>query len=190
MEGFYLADTDYALCMDCDFQHPVEVLKDLVSEMDKGANLCVGVRNSRMSMGFVRAFGSEAVEAFCKIFFRIHGKQTTKDMMSGLFAVRCSEFHDVIAGCWDKFEYRGWKVLMDLMKYETHDVKVAYVRYDFGKRAEGDSHLNPKVAVMTLHQLWGFGKWCSRILARLYRIDYYEMYPDEAKEKKKTGKKK
>ena len=43
---------------------------------------------------------------------------------------------------------------------------------------------------MTLHQLWGFGKWCSRILASLYRIDYYEMYPDEAKEKKKTGKKK
>ena len=91
MEGFAIADTDYALCMDCDFQHPISALEGIYKKMEDGADLCVGVRTSRMSMGFKRAFGSEAVELFCKVFFKLHGKQTTKDFMSGLFAVRCDD---------------------------------------------------------------------------------------------------
>ncbi len=181
-----MADTDYALCMDCDFQHPISALKDIIAKMDEGADICVGVRNSRMSMGAKRALGSKTVEGFCKIFFKIHGKQTTKDMMSGLFAIRCSEFHDRIADCWDKFEYKGWKVLMDLLKYEDHDVKIDYVYYDFGTRAEGVSHLSSKVAIRTMHQLWGFGKWMAKLLCKFSGNNYYEMYPAEAKRKKQA----
>jgi hypothetical protein len=32
---------------------------------------------------------------------------------------------------------------------------------------------------MTFHQLWGFGKWLSKFLCKLYKVDYYKMYPDE-----------
>ncbi len=53
------------------------------------------------------------------------------------------------------------------------------MRYDFGTRAEGESHLNPKVPIMTFHQLWGFGKLTAKIVAKVYGVDYYEMYPDE-----------
>ena len=181
MEGFAIADTDYALCMDCDFQHPISALEGIYKKMEDGADLCVGVRTSRMSMGFKRAFGSEAVELFCKVFFKLHGKQTTKDFMSGLFAVRCDLFRPVIEGCWDTFEYKGWKVLMDLMKYSDRKVKVAYSEYDFGTRAEGESHINPKVPIMTFHQLWGFGRSLAKFLCKIYHIDYYEMYPREKK---------
>lgn len=181
MEGFATADTDYALCMDCDFQHPISSLKDIYEKMEAGADLCVGVRTSRMSMGLKRALGSEAVEVFCKFFFKLHGKQTTKDFMSGLFAVRCDVFRPVIEGCWDTFEYKGWKVLMDLMKYSDGKVKVAYSKYDFGTRAGGESHLSPKVVIMTFHQLWGFGRFMSKVVCRLYGEDYYKMYPKEKK---------
>ena len=181
LQGFEIADTDYAMCMDCDFQHPVSALAGIVAEMDKGADLCVGQRNSRMAMGLKRTLGSELVEAYCKFFFMIHRKQTTKDMMSGLVAIRCDVFRPIIQNNWDNFELRGWKVLMDLLKYADRRMDVHYYRYDFGERAEGVSHLNPKVPIMTFHQLWGFGKVTAKIVAKMYGVDYYEMYPDERK---------
>lgn len=181
LQGFSMADTDYAMCMDCDFQHPISALGDLVARMDEGADICVGQRNSRMSMGLKRTLGSELMEAFCKLFFWAHRKQTTKDMMSGLFAIRCDVFRPIIVDNWDGFELEGWKVLMDLLKFADRRMAVSYVRYDFGTRAEGESHLNPKVPIMTLHQLWGTGKVCARIVARLYGVDYYGMYPAERK---------
>ncbi len=179
LQGFAIADTDYAMCMDCDFQHPVSALGGIVEQMDAGADLCVGWRTSRMSMGFKRAMGSQVVELFCKLFFKLHGKQTTKDMMSGLFAIRCDVFRPIIEGNWDSFELRGWKVLMDLMKYADRKMDVRYYRYDFGVRAEGESHLNPKVVIMTFHQLWGFGKFSAKLVAKVYGVDYKAMYPGE-----------
>ncbi|MCQ2070363.1 MAG: glycosyltransferase [archaeon] len=181
LQGFEIAETDYAICMDCDFQHPIATLQGIYDELEKGADLCVGRRNSRMSMGFKRAFGSEAFELFCKINMKFHGVQTTKDMMSGLFGLRCDKFRPEIQSNWDNFEIQGWKVLMDLLKYAPEKLKVSYVRYEFGLRAEGESHLNPKVPIMTVHQLWGFGKFIAKFLAKMYHIDYYAMYPKEKK---------
>lgn len=184
LQGFVLADTDYAMCMDCDFQHPISALGGIVAKMDEGADLCVGKRNSRMSMGLKRALGSQLVEAYCKMFYLIHRKQTTKDMMSGLFAIRCDTFRPIIQNNWDSMELRGWKVLMDLLKFSDKKLKVSYFSYDFGTRAEGESHLNPKVPIMTFHQLWGFGKFTAKIIAKMYKVDYYEMYPSERKKVK------
>lgn len=181
LQGFEIADTDYAICMDCDFQHPLSALKLICDQLDSGADICVGKRNSRMSMGRKRALGSEMVEMFCKLFFRLHGKQTTKDMMSGLFGIRCDVFRSIIQNNWDNFEVEGWKVLMDLMKYGDRKVVVKYVPYDFGTRAEGNSHLNPKVTIMTFHQLWGFGKILAKFFSKVYKVDYYSMYPKEKK---------
>ena len=70
---------------------------------------------------------------------------------------------------------------MDLMKYSDRKVKIAYSEYDFGTRAEGESHINPKVPIMTFHQLWGFGRSLAKFLCKIYHIDYYEMYPKERK---------
>ena len=181
IQGFEIAETDYAICMDCDFQHPISALQGIYDQMEAGAELCVGKRTSRMSMGFKRAMGSEVVELFCKFFFKLHGKQTTKDMMSGLFGLRCDVFRPVIQANWGNFELKGWKVLMDLMKYNDRKVDVRYFSYDFGTRAEGESHINPKVPIMTFHQLYGFGKFLSKFFCKVYHYDYYELYPSEKK---------
>lgn len=183
LQGFALAKTDYAMCMDCDFQHPVAILGDIIAQMDAGADLCVGWRNSRNSMGLKRSLGSHGMEIFCKVFFWLHGKQTTHDFMSGLFAIRCSVFQPEIEAHWNDFELQGWKVLMDLLKYSDRKLDIRYVRYDFGLRAEGESHLNPKVPIMSTHQLWGFGKFTAKVIAKMYGVDYYEMYPKEKKDR-------
>lgn len=179
LQGFLESESDYAMCMDCDFQHPISALKDIKECMDSGADLCVGVRYSRKVMGFKRTAGSWLVELFCKFFFKIHGKRTTKDMMSGLFAVRCDKFKPIIERNWNNMELEGWKVLMDLCKYMDGDFQVKYAKYHFNSREVGDSHLNPKVPIMTFHQLWGFGKFTAKVLCKLYHIDYYAMYPSE-----------
>lgn len=179
LQGFLEADTDYAMCMDCDFQHPITALKDIKEQMDKGSDMCVGVRYNRRVMGFKRTMGSWMVEIFCKFFFKLHGKKTTKDMMSGLFAIKCSYFQPIIKENWNEMELEGWKVLMDLCKFSERDFRVDYVKYYFNAREVGESHLNPKVPIMTFHQLWGFGKFLAKFLCKLYKVDYHKMYPDE-----------
>jgi len=181
IQGFEIAETDYAICMDCDFQHPISALQGIYDELEKGCDLCVGKRKSRMIMGLKRALGSSGIELFCKMTFKLHGVQTTKDMMSGLFGLRCDVFRPIIQKNWPNFEKQGWKVLMDLLKYSDRKLKVSYFTYEFGARAEGESHLNPKVIIMTFHQLYGFGRFLARFFCRWYRIDYYSMYPNERK---------
>lgn len=181
IQGFEIAETDFAICMDCDFQHPISALQGIFDGLENGADLCVGKRTSRMIMGFKRAMGSEAVELFCKINLKLHGVQTCKDMMSGLFGLRCDVFRPIIQNNWDNFEKQGWKVLMDLLKCSDRKFKISYHTYEFGSRAEGESHLNPKVVIMTFHQLYGFGKFISKILCKFYHVNYYEMYPNEKK---------
>lgn len=179
LQGFVEADTDYAVCMDCDFQHPISVLKGIKEKMDGGADICVGVRYSRKIMGLKRAFGSRAVEAFCKMFFVLHRKPITKDMMSGLFAIRRDKFQPLIEKNWNNFELEGWKVLMDLCKYVDFKIKIDYEKYHFNSREVGESHLNPKVPIMTFHQLWGFGKVLAKLLCKVYGVNYRDMYPNE-----------
>lgn len=182
IQGFEITETDYAICMDCDFQHPIETLGRICKELDAGADLCVGKRASRGNMGFKRSMGSHCVELFCKMNFKLHRVQTTKDMMSGLFGLRCDVFRPMIQNNWDNFEIQGWKVLMDLMKYMDRKIKVSYITYNFGDRTEGESHLNPKVPIMTFHQLYGFGKLLAKFFCKIYHIDYYSMYPKEKKQ--------
>lgn len=181
IQGFSMAETDYAICMDCDFQHPVETLGKIVEQLDSGADLCVGKRNSRKVMGFKRSMGSHITELFCKITFTLHGVQTTKDMMSGLFGIRTEVFGPSIRENWVNYERKGWKVLMDLLKYMDRKVVIKYVAYEFGNRAEGDSHINPNVPIMTFHQLYGFGKFLAKFFCKVYHKDYYAMYPSERK---------
>lgn len=181
LQGFEIAETDYAICMDCDFQHPISALGEIFNILEQGVDLCVGRRKNRRAMGYKRAAGSIMVELFCKFCFKLHGKQTTKDMMSGLFGLRCDVFRSEIQNNWSNVEYQGWKVLMDLLKYSEKKISVNYVLYEFGARQEGESHINSKVIIRTFHQLWGGGKLVARFLSRIYKIDYYQMYPDEKK---------
>ena len=132
-------------------------------------------------MGFKRSMGSHITELFCKITFKLHGVQTTKDMMSGLFGIRTEVFGPSIRENWDNYERKGWKVLMDLLKYMDRKVVIKYVAYEFGNRAEGDSHINPNVPIMTFHQLYGFGRFLAKFFCKVYHKDYYAMYPSERK---------
>jgi dolichol-phosphate mannosyltransferase len=166
-QGISEAKTDYFMTIDCDFQHPPSALGDMFAEMEKGCDLCVGTRNDRFALGFKRWAGSWAFNIVADIYLFIHGKKCTADVMSGLFAGRCDVFVPVIEENNEKLEMQGWKVLLDLLKFGTSDLKISTIKYDFGKRAEGESHISPKVVVTTFNQLGRVGKLFAKVYQKL-----------------------
>jgi len=170
LQGIFEAETDYFMTIDCDFQHPPEALGDMYNEMEKGYDLCVGNRVDRFALGFVRWVGSWAFNIFADLYLLSRGKMVTKDVMSGLIAGRTDIFQPVIRENWDGLEMQGWKVLLDLLKFGPSDLKITDIKYEFGERAEGESHLNPRVAMTTFNQLGRVGRFIARIYGKMYGI--------------------
>ena len=167
-QGIIECGTDYFMTIDCDFQHPPSALGDEYRKLEEGYDLVVGTRNERFTgLGLKRWAGSWAFNIMADVYlFRLR-KSITTDVMSGLYSGRCDIFVPVIKEHWDELEMTGWKVLMDLLKYGPRDLRIGTIRYDFGKRAEGESHISPKVVVTTFHQMGRLGKLCAKIYEKI-----------------------
>lgn len=172
LQGIVEAKTDYFMTIDCDFQHPPSALGEMYQKMEEGADLCIGTREDRFALGFVRWAGSWAFEIFIDLYLIWHRKKISKDVMSGLIAGRTDFFRPVIQENWDGLEMKGWKVLVDLLKFAPRDIKISKVYYKFGKRAEGDSHISPMVVVTTFHQCGCVGRFFAKLYAKLKGLDY------------------
>lgn len=166
-QGILECGTDYFMTIDCDFQHPPETLGRMYEKMEAGADLTIGVRDDRFALGFVRWVGSWVFNIFADLYLLFHRKKISKDVMSGLIAGRTDVFVPVIKENWDGLEMQGWKVLLDLLKFGPRDLKISNVNYKFLKRAEGESHISPRVVVTTFNQCGSFGRFCARVYSKL-----------------------
>ena len=155
------------MTIDCDFQHPPSALGDEYKKLEEGYDLVVGTRNDRFALGFKRWAGSWAFNILADLYLMTQKKSITEDVMSGLYSGRCDVFVPVIKENYDKLEMKGWKVLMDLLKYGPRDIKIGTIKYDFGKRAAGESHISPKVVVTTCNQLGRVGKLFAKVYDKL-----------------------
>ncbi len=177
MQGFVECGTDYFICMDCDFQHPISALGPMYEKLEQGADLVVGTRVERRALGFVRWAGSWAFNIYCDMFLLVNRKPITEDIMSGLFGGRRDLWGPIIHSHWDEMELTGWKVLLDMLKFGPRELKIEKVYYRFGHRAEGESHIGPKVVITSFHQCGTFGKLLARAVASFKDVDYDKMYP-------------
>jgi len=171
LQGIVESKTEYFMTIDCDFQHPPTVLEDMFKRMEEGCDLCIGVRSNRMALGLMRWAGSWAGDIFANVYLFCIGKRTTKDVMSGLIAGRTDMFIPVIRDNWDKLEMLGWKVLLDLLKFGPHDMEISKSYYVFEKRAEGESHISPRVIATTFKQCGPFGRLCAKVYCKLRDIE-------------------
>jgi dolichol-phosphate mannosyltransferase len=179
MQGFLICGTDYFINMDCDFQHPLSALGPIYEKLESGDDLVVGTRSNRMIMGFKRGLGSWIFNFWYALTLKLHGKQTTTDLMSGLVGGRTDVFKPEIEAHGNEMELQGWKVLADLLKYSGRRLKIGKVEYKFEPREVGESHLDDAVVIRSFHQMWGFGKVLAKFYAKIKGIDYYGMYPKE-----------
>ena len=171
LQGIVEANTDYFMTIDCDFQHPPSALGDMFKKMEEGCDLCIGVREDRFALGFVRWAGSWAFNIFADMYLFVKRKKMSRDVMSGLIAGRTDVFVPVIKENWNELELQGWKVLLDLLKFGPRDIKISNVHYKFGKRAEGESHISSKVVVTTFHQCGVVGRFFAKLYSKVKRID-------------------
>jgi len=167
-EGIRIAETDLFINMDSDFQHPLDAVGTIYGELNKGYDLVVGIRADRKALGFKRSAGSWLFHVLASSVLFVHGKRRSKDIMSGLFGGDVAVFSNVIEENGDRFEMKGFKVLFDLMRFAPSDIKVGEIEYNFGKRAGGESKVNPKIVYLTLHQCGIVGRFLARIYKALF----------------------
>ncbi len=158
MEGLMNVSTPYYVVMDADFQHPPEYVRELHARLKDGADLAVGVREDKNSLGLGRKLASVGAHALAAAYLRVMRQPTSEDTMSGFFGGRTDICQRTISGMGHRFERRGFKVLFDLLKYLPRDTRVEEVAFPFSMRRSGESKLSSRVILSILRQCGLAGK--------------------------------
>jgi dolichol-phosphate mannosyltransferase len=167
-EGITIAGTDLFMCMDSDFQHPLEAAGRLYAEICKGYDIVVGIRVNRRALGFKRSLGSWMFHILASSVLFVHGKKGSKDIASGLFGGSVELFTEVIREHGDKFEMRGFKLLFDFLRHGPSDVKMGEIVYKFEKRAKGASKVRPMTVYLSFHQCGVVGRFIASIYKAMF----------------------
>jgi dolichol-phosphate mannosyltransferase len=164
IHGIVETGTKFFINMDSDFQHPPSALKDMYEQLISCADLVIGVRKDRQALSFGRWLSSWIAQMMASLTLKMKGKQSSRDIMSGLFGGNADIFRNVINKDEDKFERKGFKALFDLLKFAPDDIKIKETLFEFGKRQGGDSKIGSKIIISIMRQCGRPGK----LLARLY----------------------
>lgn len=161
-EGIELTETEYFINMDSDFQHPPSALKDIFAQLKAGADLSIGVRKDRSNLSsFTRWVGSWGAHYLAVFTLRMHDRQISSDIMSGLFGGRTDMCKEVIQEHRQDFQMRGFKALFDLMKYVPKDTHIEETVFEFGERQGGESKLSSGIIISLLKQCDGWGMFLA-----------------------------
>lgn len=140
IDGIKKSSGKYIIVMDADLQHPPEKIKDIVTELIKGAEIVVASR-------YIEGGKDEGLNIFRKLVSRmasLMGKllvpqiRPLSDPMSGFFGID----RKVIEGRINQMNPRGFKILLEIMvkgRYLKENVKEVPLVFD--KRRYGKSKL-------------------------------------------------
>lgn len=149
VKGFTLANGDYVACMDADLQHPPEVLYDMYTAMEAGADMAIPSRfipgGSDGGLNLWRKFVSGTARYIGKILLPCLRKIT--DPTSGLFMVK-RELLDGVS-----LNPIGWKIMIEVIAM-CQVKKVLETPYTFHDREAGESKLSTKVTLQYLKQVF------------------------------------
>jgi dolichol-phosphate mannosyltransferase len=153
LHGWQHTDASLLGVMDADLQHPPELLRELVSAMDAGADVALASRYA--GHGLAQRWNPlrrVATAISIGMAFPLQRREIrVKDPMSGYFIVR--------RRCVAKIPFRqtGFKLLLEILT-RGHVRRVAEVPFEFGRRKGGRSKVDAGVA-------WDY----LMLLLRLYR---------------------
>ena len=162
-QGIVESDTEFFINMDSDFQHPVSSIDQIYKNLCEGHDLCIGVRKDRLALGFKRWLGSWMVHILASLTLFFRRKKRTKDIMSGLFGGKTDMFRKVILEHGSEFEMKGFKALLDILKFAPPKIDIGEITYEFGKRLEGESKISSRVVISALRQCGPVGRFLARI---------------------------
>lgn len=137
IRGFEAAKGDVLAVMDADLQHPPELLTEMLSQIQQGADLVLPSR-------FVHGGGDEGLKFHRKVISkgaRLIGQLALKrvrrvtDPMSGFFMFRKSVIKNV------EWNAIGWKILLEILVKGNYK-KVVEVPYAFQERVADESKMS------------------------------------------------
>lgn len=137
IRGFEVASGSILAVMDADLQHPPELLTEMLSQIQRGADLVLPSR-------FVNGGGDEGLKFHRKVISkgaRLIGQialrkvRKVTDPMSGFFMLR----KHVIQGI--KWNPIGWKILLEII-VKGHYKNIVEVPYAFQERLEDESKMS------------------------------------------------
>jgi dolichol-phosphate mannosyltransferase len=153
LRGWGETEAKYLAVMDADLPHPPELLANLWTEMEAGADLAIGSRYaSGGSLGGWKT--SRHLISRMAIWMTLPVQRSglrARDPMSGFFMVRRECLNGIA------LQTSGFKILLEILA-RAHLRSVAEVPFTFGRRGAGASKASPRVAFDYL-----------RLLQRLYR---------------------
>lgn len=146
--GFQYTDSQILAAMDADLQHPPEMLEEMLSEIQNGADIVIGSRY--VSGGGIsswtrrRRITSKIATFLAHIFFR--NTKKIFDPLSGFFMLRRDVIRDV------ELNPIGFKILLEIL-VKGHYKKVVEVPYIFVERKKGKTKFNILQAISYLKQI-------------------------------------
>ena len=144
------ARTGKIIVMDGDMQHPPAKVRQLFLALDS-CPIAVCVRTDVRNWGLHRRLISKGMAGIAYAAFKLRRRPTTRDMMSGFFGIRSSDFKRLIRKHRGGFVMQGYKVFLDILRMSEPGTRVAEVPYaTFHERKEGKSKFNPKHMAHTL----------------------------------------
>lgn len=147
--GFRCARGEIVACMDADLQHDPGILRDMVRELDEGAEIAVGSRyvagGGVSTWNMPRRFFSRLATQAAR--FSIGVK--VADPMSGYFALPRESFLRVQ----DQINPDGFKILLEILA-KLKPQKIKEVPFTFRPRFAGQSKLSTRVVFQYFLQLW------------------------------------
>lgn len=151
LAGLRSVETEWAVVMDGDLQHPPELVPELV-RAGEAAEADVVVASRHVSGGSteglssgLRVLVSDGSTALSKLFFprRLRG---VSDPMSGFFALRPRSF-DL-----DRMRPPGFKILLEMLA-RTPGLTVTELGFVFGERLSGESKASVREGLRFIRQL-------------------------------------
>ena len=154
IDAVLIAKKGKIVVMDADLQHPVNKVNDLFDRLED-SDIVIGVRSSVKNWSIGRMIISRGMESAAYYCFKMRGKRTCSDMMSGFFAMRSSIFKRIILENREMFIGRGYKILLDILRLSPPDIRISEVRYSaFHMRKKGRSKFGFRHVIYTLTSLF------------------------------------
>jgi dolichol-phosphate mannosyltransferase len=156
LHGWQHTDANILGVIDADFQHPPELLQQLCSSIEQGADLVVASRYANGGdVGNWNALRRMASSLAIGLTLPLQRRSCrVKDPMSGFFLVRRECIQNL------QFQKSGFKLLLEiLVRADVH--AVAEIPFSFGLRGHGASKANFRVALdylTLLRSLYGL-RW-------------------------------
>ena len=146
--------TEYFVVMDGDLQHPPEKIAEIVKRIHQGNALVIGTRGEFAERWiFSRIVISRVATVLANLRLFMVGVRI-KDPMSGFFGGSTRLVEKIIKEKENEFDLRGYKILMDILKFMPQGTTLSEIYFKFGLRREGKSKTNFRIAWLFFKSLF------------------------------------